>query len=645
MSKLSREAKSIISRQTEKASPIPPSEAMISFTLDPVKDAKEIDGVLHTYWHMKERQWNRKITMTFTNASKTFSVLYSITIAISFLIYLGLQLFLFNRQKKFIVEFLLSGILSLGCILFGPRLEMKFRIVLTELYYFVLIFFLLCWYYQPGYYVPYLIGCVLFAMFSMFVYSTSLRLKRFYISQIRRETESIRKIVQEDTIRYEIKQRQFFGNPHLCVLESKYSGLVEGESLWIDTSYQGEYVTGWFENGEPVGPFESIENGTRNVLHSLRIIFATDAQGKYTNHRQPLHYGVAGVECNVSGNFYYGYPRCRFITGPTLCECEGECQCITNQFQYYKHSDDNKPIETLTIAIDSLNDLSVTGFQGDTDEIRLTVDNGQIEIDERWLPVTDERREALVYIHGLNHTLVDALKRLGQLLALGHFPKHIIPFVFSWPSCSNPFLYCCAANVSSDNAVHRDLRRFLYSLLNSKIKKVHFLGHSLGTRFFLQSFSMLKELFAPTEDFGKEHGKLEVHNLMLLSGDYDAATFVDDYPDFIPYIKHVSLYADSRDVALRSSKFMLRGARIGQNVEVFKDVNGKKLDDIDVIDTGDLERNIDGANHGFFNINTSMIEDLQELICTGKTAAQRTNRLVERNGVYHFTLLPRSVKT
>ncbi|ELP84824.1 hypothetical protein EIN_283700 [Entamoeba invadens IP1] len=622
----------------------PDTGASISIILDPEKDIQEISGVLHTYWHMKQRQWNRKITTTFTNAGKTFSVLYSICIAMVFVVYLITQILILKRHNQFIVEFVLVGVCSLGCICFGPRFQIKYRIALTEGYIFLVVFFLLSWYYQPGYYIPYLFACVLFVLFSVFVYSTELRLKRFYISQIRRETNPIKKIIQEDTVRYEIQQQQTFGSPHLCVLESKVSGYVEGESLWIDTSDQGEFVTGWFEGGEPVGPFESIESGTRNVLHSLRIIFATNAVGKYTNHRQPLHYGVAGVECNVSGNFYLGYPRCRFINGPNLCTCEGPCHCLSNQFQYYKHSDDNKPIETITLSVDPLNNLSITGFQGDVDDIQLNWENNTIAVDERWKPITEDSREALIYIHGLNHTLVDALKRLGQLLALGHFPKHIIPFVFSWPSCSNPFLYCCAANVSSDNAVHRDLRRFMYSLKNTKIKKIHFLAHSLGTRFFMQSFSMLKELFAPTEDFGKEHNLLEVHNLILLSGDYEALTFVDDYPDFIPYIKHVSLYADSRDMALMSSNFLLRGIRIGQNVTVFKDMNGKKLEDIDVIDTGDLERNIDGATHGFFNINTSMIEDLQEVICTGKTASQRTNRLVEKNGVFHFTLLPRSVK-
>lgn len=43
-------------------------------------------------------------------------------------------------------------------------------------------------------------------------------------------------------------------------------------------------------------------------------------------------------------------------------------------------------------------------------------------------------KEALVFIHGYNCSLDFGLNRFGQLLALGDFPPHIHPFVFSWPS-------------------------------------------------------------------------------------------------------------------------------------------------------------------------------------------------------------------
>lgn len=49
----------------------------------------------------------------------------------------------------------------------------------------------------------------------------------------------------------------------------------------MDTSYQGELLTGYWEQGIPVGPFESMENDTRSLLVNLRIIFGTNGGGKW----------------------------------------------------------------------------------------------------------------------------------------------------------------------------------------------------------------------------------------------------------------------------------------------------------------------------------------------------------------------------
>jgi hypothetical protein len=43
------------------------------------------------------------------------------------------------------------------------------------------------------------------------------------------------------------------------------------------------------------------------------------------------------------------------------------------------------------------------------------------------------------------------------------------------------------------------------------------------------------------------------------------------------------------------------------------DSEGNSLD-IDVIDTGDLDRNINAQYHSYFNINKLMVDDLWELI-------------------------------
>lgn len=77
----------------------------------------------------------------------------------------------------------------------------------------------------------------------------------------------------------------------------------------MDTSYQGELLSGYWEQGIPVGPFESMENDTRSLLVNLRIVFGTNGGGKWWLDRTPLNMGVASVECCVSGNFFKVYSR------------------------------------------------------------------------------------------------------------------------------------------------------------------------------------------------------------------------------------------------------------------------------------------------------------------------------------------------
>jgi hypothetical protein len=46
------------------------------------------------------------------------------------------------------------------------------------------------------------------------------------------------------------------------------------------------------------------------------------------------------------------------------------------------------------------------------------------------------------------------------------------------------------------------------------------------------------------------------------------------------------------------------------------DEDGNPLD-VDIIDTGDLDSNVNGQFHGYFNINRVMVDDLYDLIVAG----------------------------
>jgi len=251
---------------------------------------------------------------------------------------------------------------------------------------------------------------------------------------------------------------------------------------------------------------------------------------------------------------------------------------------------------------------------------------------------------------------VDGLKRFGQFLALGHFPSYIKPFIFNWPSSTNGLCYWCAHSTASDNDTHRDLRKFIKSLKVAGIRQLHVMCHSMGSRFFLRSWPTIKSLFSIR--FQSPHGsnndldrvasttdttgQIHLHNLIFLNPDYELSTFQNDYLDLRAYCSKVSIYADRRDTAIRLAFRMTSKPSLGNNVNPLLDNKGNLLD-IDLIDTSDLDRNTNSSFHSFFNINRLMVDDLYELIVTGKRAVERTSRLKKWAQVYRFTILPSSV--
>jgi len=436
------------------------------------------------------------------------------------------------------------------------------------------------------------------------------------------------------------------------------------------------------------------------MLTNLRVFFATNAGGESWTDRIGLHFGVASVECCVSGNFLKNYPVVNFIASPKECECKKErdkepisnriqkrrkfvCNCITQltQSKHYRHIDDDKVLKSVNVSIDKRS-LTVTGYKSNrkhTDKISITVDKSihppRLVLDEQW--ISSGTSEGLLFIHGYDHNLKDSLKRFAQFLALGHFPSHIKPFVFNWPSASNPLFYWCAHNVASDNDVHRDLKHFIRSMKESGIKTLHIMCHSMGTRFFLRAFNTIKDMFtiklmspnasfhedlnlsgleraengiplsfspsvSPRTSFSVGSDNLELVNLVLLNPDYELETFKNDYYEMQPYCNKITIYADKRDAAIRLAFKMTSKQSLGNNINPLVDSRGRMLD-LDLIDTSDLDRNTSSSFHSFFNVNRLMVDDLWELVVTGKRAEGRYNRLKKWGNVYRFTILPSSV--
>lgn len=67
--------------------------------------------------------------------------------------------------------------------------------------------------------------------------------------------------------------------------------------------------------------------------------------------------------------------------------------------------------------------------------------------------------------------------------------------------------------------------------------------------------------------------------------------------------------------------------------------------DIDIIDTTSLEANIQGMRHSGF-VNRSIIEDIRDIITTGRRAHLRNVRLQQRSeNVFSFVVAPAHIGT
>eukprot|EP00029_Vermamoeba_vermiformis_P008821 TRINITY_DN4229_c0_g3_i1.p1 TRINITY_DN4229_c0_g3~~TRINITY_DN4229_c0_g3_i1.p1 ORF type:complete len:431 (+),score=52.64 TRINITY_DN4229_c0_g3_i1:241-1533(+) len=101
-----------------------------------------------------------------------------------------------------------------------------------------------------------------------------------------------------------------------------------GAGEWNDSSRHGENIKGHWNHGKLEGPYISRESGTGNMFSAVRIGYITDTRKwnkvvvKIKKSRSSLKFGVAVVECSISGKFSQHFPNAYLLRGPDVCECK-----------------------------------------------------------------------------------------------------------------------------------------------------------------------------------------------------------------------------------------------------------------------------------------------------------------------------------
>lgn len=232
-------------------------------------------------------------------------------------------------------------------------------------------------------------------------------------------------------------------------------------------------------------------------------------------------------------------------------------------------------------------------------------------------------RTALVFVHGYNVTFEEAARRMGQL---AYDLKIDAPVLYSWPSSgvllvspSSRSLGYTADATNAQVTVPR-LEEFLREVAErSGASEIHLVAHSMGNLAMTQALDRIAARPGPS-----------FSQVVLAAPDIDARVFVEQFVTGVTQVsRHVTLYASSKDEALRASKAVNGGRRAGDSGDDVTVVPG-----IDTVDVSAVDTRL-GIHHSYYGDNDSVVSDLFYVL-RGKSPDERARLKKEFKGTLPY---------
>ncbi|KAG5189789.1 hypothetical protein JKP88DRAFT_286529 [Tribonema minus] len=107
--------------------------------------------------------------------------------------------------------------------------------------------------------------------------------------------------------------------------------------------------------------------------------------------------------------------------------------------------------------------------------------------------------EALIFVHGFSTSTALGTKAFAQLLTLGDFPPHLLPFVFSWPG-GQIVTYTAARDIAQSERTQQDFARLIKDISDAGIEKVSIITHSMGVRVLCAACGLFEGTVRRLED-------------------------------------------------------------------------------------------------------------------------------------------------
>ena len=279
---------------------------------------------------------------------------------------------------------------------------------------------------------------------------------------------------------------------------------------------------------------------------------------------------------------------------------------VSDLFRKYAESDNHEEIRNLKKYEDRLN--------GGEKEYLEILRKFELKLQS---PPKNQNEDILLFIHGFNNSLTDAILRASLIACDIGFAGRLA--VFSWPSLGGIFSYTQDSIHQLDLAMPEFYSSFLPMLCHNA-RKVHIIAHSKGAMLFTKLG--MPGLLSDCE------GK--VGQVILGHGDVPMGHFEQVY-DIKGHkgLKHIcdgiTVYYHPQDTAL---KLACKLPLIGKN-NMYKigrqDSEGDKLPNDDKLDNINISKvaGMDILKHSIFIENKLILEDMSEIIHKGTRAHQR----------------------
>lgn len=211
-----------------------------------------------------------------------------------------------------------------------------------------------------------------------------------------------------------------------------------------------------------------------------------------------------------------------------------------------------------------------------------------------------QKSESFIFVHGYNVNFDEAARRTAQMAYDLKFDG--APLFYSWPSKGEGTPLAYTHDENNVDWCFPNLEQLILDIAKKTNSScIHLIAHSMGNRILTKALDSISKQITNQTD-------IAIKQIILTAPDIDAEVFKRDIvPRFKKFDSRVTLYASSKDRALRFSKTVHGYQRAGESGE-----NIVIEDGIDTVDATEVDTSFLG--HSYYADNRSVISDMYYLI-------------------------------